>query len=149
LTVEQTRRRIAGAQHPETFGQGVAVRLTFLGKDSKPNESPTLYATDRNTYIVQGWIVTDPEVIAKLDIPEGETIVEVPPGLFVHLANDGVSGVVTSWAPPIVHVTEAGNFIVQGERVTSSKARGQMDIPAHEDCVQVQKSAIRALLTGG
>ncbi|WUI04622.1 hypothetical protein OHR68_34660 [Spirillospora sp. NBC_00431] len=85
------------------------MRLTFLGKDSKPDESPTLYATDKDTYIVQGWIVTDSEVLAKLDLPEGETVVEVPPGLFAHLVNDGVEGRLTSWTAPIVHVTGGGN----------------------------------------
>ena len=30
------------------------MKLTFLGKDSTPNDSPTLYATDRDTYLVQG-----------------------------------------------------------------------------------------------
>ena len=36
------------------------MKLTFLGKDSTPNDSPTLYATDRDTYLVQGYTVTDP-----------------------------------------------------------------------------------------
>jgi len=27
------------------------MKLTFLGKDSTPNDSPTLYATDRDTYL--------------------------------------------------------------------------------------------------
>ena len=123
--------------------------LTFLGKDSKPNESPTLYATDQDTYIIQGYIVTNQEITAKLDISATETIVEVPPGLFAHLVKDGVQGTITTWAPPIVHVTDDGNYIVQGERVSSPETRGQMDIPDHEDCVQVPKSAIRALLTEG
>ncbi|WP_242883931.1 hypothetical protein [Actinomadura litoris] len=125
------------------------MRLTFLGKDSKPDESPTLYATDQDTYIIQGWIVTDPEILDKLDVPEGEVIVEVPPGLFGHLVNDGVTGRVTSWAPPIVHVSKEGNLIVQGARVASAEARGQMDIPDHEDCVETPKSALRALLSEG
>lgn len=34
------------------------MKLTFLGKDSTPNDSPTLYATDRDTYLVQGYAVT-------------------------------------------------------------------------------------------
>jgi hypothetical protein len=37
------------------------MKLTFLGKDSTPNDSPTLYETDRATYLVQGYVVTDPE----------------------------------------------------------------------------------------
>ena len=30
------------------------MRLQFLGKNSVPGDSPTLYATDRETYVVQG-----------------------------------------------------------------------------------------------
>lgn len=123
--------------------------LMFLGKDSKPNESPTLYATDQDTYIIQGYIVTNRKITAKLDILATETVVEVPAGLFAHLVKDGVQGTITTWAPPIVYVTADGNYIVQGERVTNPEARGQMNIPEHEDCVQVPKSAIRALLTEG
>ncbi len=31
------------------------MRLRFLGKNSVPGDSPTLYATDRNSFVVQGW----------------------------------------------------------------------------------------------
>ena len=31
------------------------MRLTFLGKASENGESPTLYATDHGSYIVQGY----------------------------------------------------------------------------------------------
>ncbi len=27
---------------------------------------------------MQGWVVTDPEVLARMDIPDGETCVEIP-----------------------------------------------------------------------
>ena len=54
------------------------MKITFLGKDSTPNDSPTLYATDRDTYLVQGYVVTDPEALAAMRIPAGETVVEVP-----------------------------------------------------------------------
>jgi hypothetical protein len=40
------------------------MRLTFLGKESVPDQSPTLYVSDQDTYVIQGWIVTDPQVIA-------------------------------------------------------------------------------------
>jgi hypothetical protein len=33
------------------------MRLRFLGKETQGGGSPTLYATDRNTYVVQGWKV--------------------------------------------------------------------------------------------
>jgi hypothetical protein len=43
--------------------------------------SPTLYATDRGTYVVQGWRVSDPEAQAQLVVPRHETVVEVPAAL--------------------------------------------------------------------
>ncbi|MEE1798234.1 hypothetical protein PUR57_06020 [Streptomyces sp. JV176] len=107
---------------------------------------PSLYATDQPSYVVQGWKVTDAEILAKLDVPDGETIVEVPASLFRHLAKDGLSAVVTTWAPPIVHVTRKGTYIVQGERVSDVETLGQMSMPSHEDCVVVSKEAVLALL---
>ena len=63
-------------------------KLTFLGKDSTPNDSPTLYETDRETYLVQGYAVTDPEALAQMRIPEGETVVEVPKRLMRYLPEE-------------------------------------------------------------
>ncbi|GGK02727.1 hypothetical protein GCM10010123_35860 [Pilimelia anulata] len=59
---------------------GDDVRVEFLGKDpgSNPGDCPSLYRTDRNTYVVQGWVVTDPEELAAMDVPEGESVVEIP-----------------------------------------------------------------------
>jgi hypothetical protein len=56
------------------------MRLTFIGKDpdSNPTGSPTVYRTDRGSWVVQGWILTDPEALAQMDIPEQETAVEIP-----------------------------------------------------------------------
>ena len=123
--------------------------IRLLGKETEYRDSPTLYATERCTYLVQGWKVTDPEILAKLDIPESETVVEIYARLMTHLAKDGLSGVVTSWTPPIVHVKENGNLIIQGKRVTDSEALAEMKIPDHEDVVEVNKAAIKALLGEG
>ena len=56
------------------------MRLTFIGKDpeSNPTGSPTVYRTDRGTWVVQGWAVTDPGTLAQMKIPGGETAVEIP-----------------------------------------------------------------------
>jgi hypothetical protein len=64
------------------------MKLTFLGKDSTPNDSPTLYATDRDTFLVQGYVVTDPEALGQMHIPAGETVVEVPMRLMKYLPED-------------------------------------------------------------
>jgi hypothetical protein len=56
------------------------VKLTFIRKtaQSQVNNCPSLYRTDRGTFVVQGWRVSDPEALAQLDIPSHETAVEVP-----------------------------------------------------------------------
>jgi hypothetical protein len=122
------------------------MRLTFLGKESVPDQSPTLYATDRDTYIVQGWIVTDSQVIAAIAVADDEDIVEVPAKLMVHLAKDGIIGDVANFVPPIVHILDNGNYIVRGKKVTDHDALGQMSIPDHETCVEVARSAVAALV---
>lgn len=60
------------------------MRARFLGKDPDSNvgDSPTLFATDRTdrkTYIAQGWVITDPQVLADVGpVPDGEAIIEIP-----------------------------------------------------------------------
>lgn len=56
------------------------MELTFVAKDpnSDPKGSPTLYRTDRSSWIVQGWVVTDSDALAAMSIPGGETCVEIP-----------------------------------------------------------------------
>lgn len=60
------------------------MRARFLGKDPESDKgfSPALFATDRTdrtTYIAQGWVVTDPQVLADVGpVPDGEAIIEIP-----------------------------------------------------------------------
>jgi hypothetical protein len=61
------------------------VKLTFLGKDSGKSGCPSLYSTDRGTIVVQGWRISDPETLAQMEIPDHETVLEVPAALFRHL----------------------------------------------------------------
>ena len=66
------------------------MRITLIGKDpeSNPTGSATVYRTDQETWIVQGWVMTDPEVLAQMNIPEGETVVEIPDRI-VHFFGQG------------------------------------------------------------
>jgi hypothetical protein len=57
------------------------VKLTFLGSSSQDGSCPTLYATDRGTFVIQGWKVLDAEVQGLMDVPDHETVIEVPPAL--------------------------------------------------------------------
>ena len=122
------------------------MKLRFLGKDSTPTNSPTLYATDQDSYVVQGWIITETTTLTRLALPQGQSVVEIPPTLLAYLAVDGVWGSVTTLVPPIVGVTGRGHYIIQGTRITDSEVLGQMSIPEHESCVQVTRSAMLALV---
>jgi hypothetical protein len=124
------------------------VKLRFLGKDSTPTNSPSLYATDQGSYLVQGWIVTDRATLARLAVGEDETLVEVPAALLEYLALDGLDGQVINMVPPIVAVTPGGHYIIQGKQVTDTEALSQMSIPDHETCVHVEKSAMLTLVGG-
>ncbi len=65
------------------------MRLRLLGIDSGHTGCPTLYATDRDTYVVQGKRVTDPAAIADLvDVRQDEFYVEIPKTL-LRFAQDG------------------------------------------------------------
>ena len=54
------------------------MQLQFLGSTSDNGGSPTLYATDRDTFVVQGWKVLDEETLAQMKIPGHETVIEIP-----------------------------------------------------------------------
>jgi hypothetical protein len=71
------------------------MRLTFIGKDpeSNPTGSPTVYRTDRGSWIVQGWNVTDPDALAQMDIPHGEGCVEIPDRMLQFFVEQGERGI--------------------------------------------------------
>jgi hypothetical protein len=85
--------------------------------------------------------------LTQLEIPEGETAVEVPTELFEHLAKDGLTaGEIRRIEDPIMILTQGGTFVVQGREVTDPEALAQMEIPDYETVVEVSKPAITALL---
>ena len=44
----------------------------------KNGTCPTLWGTQEGKYVVQGYVITDPERLAELNLPAGESAVEVP-----------------------------------------------------------------------
>jgi len=125
------------------------MRLRFLGKDSTPTNSPTLYATDHDAYVVQGWIIGDADVLARNPVAADEVLVEVPPALLEYLSLDGLDGEVLRPVDPIVDTMPNGNFVIRGKCVTDADTLSQMNIPDHETCVTVPKPAVAALLASG
>lgn len=97
------------------------MRLRFLGKATQGGGSPTLYATDRNTYVVQGWKVEG----------QGESV-EIPHRLLKHVERGTYLGA-------LMTDTRRGSFVLSGQAVTDSEALSQMNIPGHETCVEVPK----------
>lgn len=69
------------------------MKLTHLGTvDSGKVGSPSLFATDRGTYLVQGWKVGDPQAHDQLrerGLPDHEDVVEVPAALFAFVPKVG------------------------------------------------------------
>ena len=65
--------------------------LQFLGGDTGDDGSPRLYR-ENGDFFVQGYTVTDPEILHQLTIPVGETVVRVPRSLWKYLPGDAHGG---------------------------------------------------------
>jgi hypothetical protein len=61
--------------------------IRFLGGDTGGGGSPRLYQ-EGDDYLVQGYTVTEPELLAELNVPDGEAVVRVPKSLLKYLASD-------------------------------------------------------------
>lgn len=61
------------------------MRLTFLGKETQGGNSPTLWETDDDQYVIQGFTL-DADALGQVgSIPEGEAVIRVPKQLMRHL----------------------------------------------------------------
>lgn len=61
------------------------MRLRFLGKHSTPGNSPTLWSTDENKFVIRGYVL-EPDAIAQVGyVPPGEAVVWVPEELMRYL----------------------------------------------------------------
>ncbi|MEN3305654.1 MAG: hypothetical protein V7603_1856 [Micromonosporaceae bacterium] len=95
------------------------MRLTFLGKDTVNGGSPTLFATDRDSYVVQGW-----------KVPGDELSVEIPDRLLGFLEQG-------TRLDAALRDTGLSTYIMSGARVTDRDALARMNIPGHETAVEV------------
>ncbi|HYS37687.1 MAG TPA: hypothetical protein VEO01_18885 [Pseudonocardiaceae bacterium] len=58
------------------------MRLRFLGTNSEQGTCPAIYETDRDTFAVQGRLVTDSEALGdSVNLAADEAIVEIPKSL--------------------------------------------------------------------
>jgi hypothetical protein len=59
--------------------------LRFLGKHSAPTNSPTIWDTDENRYVIQGFKLGADALAQVGDIPAGEAVIWVPKELMRYL----------------------------------------------------------------
>ncbi|PRX48696.1 hypothetical protein B0I33_104514 [Prauserella shujinwangii] len=67
------------------------MKLTFLGTTSQGGHCPSAFETDRGTYVVQGYKVTDADALAELrrrGLPDHETAVEIPKALLSYFRQE-------------------------------------------------------------
>ena len=64
------------------------MRLTFLGKETQTGNSPTLWETDDDQYVIQGFALDDDALSQVGTVPAGELVVRVPKKLMRHLKDD-------------------------------------------------------------
>ncbi|MBO0852336.1 MAG: hypothetical protein J2P18_01050 [Nocardia sp.] len=97
------------------------MRIRFLGKGgSGEGDCPTLYATDRNTYLVQGWETTT------------VGMVEIPHLLTGFAESDTFIG--ASMAD-----TGRGTFRLTGRPVTEPDVLAQLTLANDETAIEVPK----------
>ncbi|WP_232535199.1 hypothetical protein [Nocardia terpenica] len=100
---------------------GQIMRLNFLGKGgTEGGGCPALYATDRGTYVVQGW---------KTDTPG---TIEIPHLLLGFAQPDTFVGA-------IMIDTGRGTFVLSGAPIADLEALAQMDIYPGETAVEVAR----------
>jgi hypothetical protein len=97
---------------------------------------PALHLTDRGTVVVQGWALTDSEVLAQLGLPDGADAVEVPAGL--------VAEALGTWSA--LRPTGRGTVIVPGSGVTDPGMLRQLRLPATERAVEVPAGLLAEVL---
>lgn len=92
--------------------------LRFLGINSTSGQSPTLYASDRESYVIQGWRTDEIDTI------------EIPHPLLAYLEPGTCLGA-------LLRDTGHGTFMLSGKPVTDLEALALMDTPDHEASVEV------------
>jgi len=83
LTHAQNCRTLLSNTRQQNSGV-FAISLILLGGNTGSGGSPRLYQ-DGEDYLVQGYAVTDPQLLAELNIPDGEAVVRVPQTLWKYL----------------------------------------------------------------
>lgn len=86
------------------------------------NTCPTLhYQPALDEFLVQGYTVTDPQVLARLNLFAGYTVVRVPTHLLPELQSD----------------PDACELLVQGHEVSDAELLAELNLPLGEAVVRI------------
>lgn len=94
------------------------MKLERLGGDSTDGQSPTMFLSDQETYVAQGWSTDDPRTI------------EIPHRLIRYIKPGTCLGA-------LLRDTGHGTFMLTGEPVTDAEALEQIRLPGHESAIEV------------
>lgn len=69
-------------------------RYVIAGQSCGGGDCPTVHGVpaDRDNAYVQGYVVTDPQLLAELGLPAGETVVRVPRSLLIEAGREIEAG---------------------------------------------------------
>jgi len=92
---------------------------------------PTLYRSDRETAVVQGWIITDPSTVALAGgVGDGESLVEIPADLVEEALRQG--------SRPALTRTNHDTVVIRGRTLTDVEALAQLGpLPSTEAVVEI------------
>ncbi len=95
-------------------------------------DCPTLhYQPDSDEFLIQGYTVTDPQVLAGLNLPAGQTVVHIPTYLLPELQRD----------------PDAVDLLVQGHEVNDVALLTELNLPPGETVVRVPARLLPELRT--
>lgn len=100
---------------------------------------PHVSATGRGTLVVQGYLVSDPALAARIEVPAGKIAIEVPLALLPELASEDGS----------LHVTDRGTVVFHGPAVSDPGDLAELTIPAGEAAIEIPAAALPFLEVAG
>lgn len=110
------------------------MRLILLRSTCGDTRScPNINATDRGSYVVQGYLVADHAALAP-----GESAVEVPSSLLPELAGRDA-------AHDAIRRTGRGTFLIRGRIIVDAEALRELNLPAGEAAIEIPMSALPTL----
>lgn len=107
----------------------ILLRSTCGDTRSRPN----INATDRGTYVVQGYLVADHAALAP-----GESVVEVPSSLLPELAGCDA-------AHDAIRRMDRGTILIRGRTIVDAEALRELRLSAGEVAIEIPMSAMPVL----